>query len=281
MDIQTKDAAIVPVGDDNDPAGEFEVILSAPTKDRDGDTLLPGEWKQPLPDHITFDTDHGMSVGSTVGSGVPRIDEATGRLIVRGRFSTVARAQEVRTLVKEGHIKTTSVTFLNHKTDQKDANGKQRIERELLNGAFVAIPSNREAVVLSAKTGARNSTSDASHIQAIHDHAMALGATHGTSADAPSPAKDASALASLLGAFADSPTLPAPVTRALDALLVTLRSLDPPTAGNSAAGATPGKPAVKTPGTPGDTPPADDLDELTVRARGIAIHTLTELNMEG
>lgn len=179
MDIMHKDATITNT-DDTGP-GSFEVILSAPTKDRDGDTLLPEEWKQPLPDHITFDADHGMSVATTVGSGVPRIDEETGNLVVSGTYSSLPRAQEVRTLVNEGHIRTTSVAFMSEKTEK---DGKTTATRELLNGAFVAIPSNREALVLSsksAKAGARNSKSDAELIQAIHDHALALGAVPGKS----------------------------------------------------------------------------------------------------
>lgn len=189
MNVTRKDATITNT-DDTFP-GSFEVILSAPTKDRDGDTLLPEEWKQPLPDHITFDSDHGMSVATTVGSGVPRIDEESGNLVVSGTYSSLPRAQEVRTLVNEGHIRTTSVAFMTEKEDVKDASGKTvktTSQRELLNGAFVAIPSNREALVLSSKgipspadvfgkAGARNSKSDAEHIQAIHDHALALGAT--------------------------------------------------------------------------------------------------------
>jgi len=174
MEIIRKDATITNT-DDAGP-GAFEVILSAPTKDRDGDTLLPDEWKMPLPDHITFDIDHGMSVASTVGSGVPRIDEKTGNLIVSGTYSSLPRAQEVRTLVNEGHIKTTSVAFMTEKT-QKD--GKSVAVRELLNGAFVAVPSNREAVVLASKgfkAGARNSAADLAAIQGIHDHAASLGA---------------------------------------------------------------------------------------------------------
>jgi hypothetical protein len=174
MDIMHKDATITNT-DDTGP-GAFEVILSAPTKDRDGDTLLPEEWKQPLPEHITFDADHGMSVATTVGSGVPRIDEKTGNLIVSGTYSSLPRAQEVRTLVNEGHIRTTSVAFMSEKTEK---DGKTSAVRELLNGAFVAVPSNRDALVLASKTvkaGARNSASDAEHIQAIHDHAVALGA---------------------------------------------------------------------------------------------------------
>jgi hypothetical protein len=176
MNVIRKDATISPTGDDGDFPGTFEVVLSAPTLDRDGDTLKPEDWKTPLPDHITFDSDHGMSVATTVGSGTPEIDESTGNLIVRGTYSSLPRAQEVRTLVNEGHIRTTSVAFMHEKT-QKD--GKPATVRELLNGAFVAIPSNREALVLASKglkAGARNSKTDAEHLQQAHDHMVAAGA---------------------------------------------------------------------------------------------------------
>jgi len=186
MNIVRKDAALTTTGADEDFPGTFEVILSAPTEDRDGETLLPGEWKMPLPERITFDSDHGMSVATTVGSGVPTLNDA-GELVVSGTFSSLARAQEVRTLVKEGHIATTSVAFMTARAPQKD--GKGAIVRELLNGAFVAIPSNREALVLSSKSGARNSKADAAAVQGIHDHAAMLGAT--CSAAEPDPAKSA------------------------------------------------------------------------------------------
>ena len=183
MNITRKDATITPTGADEDFPGTFEVILSAPTKDRDGETLMPDEWKQPLPGRITFDSDHGMSVATTVGSGVPTLNDA-GELVVSGTFSSLARAQETRTLVKEGHISTTSVAFMTERSTQKD--GTQVTVRELLNGAFVAIPSNREALVLASKgmkVGARNSASDMEHVQAMHDHAAAMGAA------CPTPAK--------------------------------------------------------------------------------------------
>jgi hypothetical protein len=177
MAIVKKDATIT--NTDEAFPGSFEVILSAQTKDRDGDVLLKDGWKLPLPEHITFDTDHGMTVEKTVGSGVPRIDEETGNLVVSGTYSSLQKAQDVRTLVNEGHIKTTSVAFMSEKT-QKDGNTVS--VRELLNGAFVAIPSNREALVLSSKglkAGARNSASDAEKIQGIHDAAAGLGADCG------------------------------------------------------------------------------------------------------
>lgn len=134
--------------DDGKGPGEFEVILSAPTLDRDGE-VVDSKIFEPLPDHITFDIDHGMSVATTVASGVPSYDDE-GRLRVKGTYSSIPRAQEVRTLVREGHIRTTSVAFMGAKREEKD--GVQHVvSAELLNGAFVPIPSNRESVVLSAK----------------------------------------------------------------------------------------------------------------------------------
>lgn len=192
MQILVKATAAVEPAEDtpaDDPYGSFKVVLSAPTKDRDGETLLPEEWKQPLPEHITFDSDHQMSVAGTVGSGRPSIDDE-GRLIVDGTFASTPQAQQVRALVNEGHIRTTSVAFVSEKVPAKD--GKARIVRELLNGAFVAIPANREALVLSAKeakAGRRNAATDMAMIQTIHDHTAALGADCGTkAAHLPQPA---------------------------------------------------------------------------------------------
>jgi hypothetical protein len=179
MRVETKEAVIVPVLDEDESgSGTFEAILSAPTKDRDGDTLLPGEWKQPLPDHITVDIDHEMKVAGTIGSARPWLD-SEGNLRISGRFASTARAQEVRSLVRDRHIRTTSVAFLTEKSTKAGGTG---IVRELLNAALVAVPSNREAVILSAKhfaakAGARNSSADLDRIQAIHDEAHALGAT--------------------------------------------------------------------------------------------------------
>lgn len=201
MDIIRKDATITPTGGDNDFPGTFQVILSAPTLDRDGETLGSDEWKTPLPDHITFDSDHGMSVATTVGSGVPRIDEKTGNLVVDGTFSSIPEAQKVRTLVTEKHIRSTSVAFMTLPKESKDA----KTVRELLNGAFVAIPSNREALITSAKgvkAGARNSSSDKASIQAIHDHALKLGADpEGAAADDSKSARKNVKTKSLVGSL--------------------------------------------------------------------------------
>ena len=165
--------------DGEDPNGSFEVILSAPTLDRDGE-VIDAEAFEPLPDHVTFDIDHGMSVATTVGSGAPSYDDE-GRLLVKGTYSSIPRAQEVRTLVREGHIRTTSVAFMDAKREQKDG-VTHIVKAELLNGAFVPIPSNRESVVVSAKeyqtkVGARNSSEDTERLQQIHDLAVSNGAS--------------------------------------------------------------------------------------------------------
>lgn len=180
MNIIRKDASIENVGPDDAFPGEFRVVLSTEDLDRDGDTLLAEEWKTPLPEHITFDTDHGMSVTSVVGSGAPAFEEIDGKqaIVVEGTYSSIDRAQEVRTLVNEKHIRTTSVAFRTIKSG-KGAGAKSM--RELLNGAFVAVPANTEAKVLESKSfdlkvGARNSKNDAALVQTILDAAVALGA---------------------------------------------------------------------------------------------------------
>jgi hypothetical protein len=134
--------------EDGNPNGSFEVILSAPTLDRDGEVIDFGAF-EPLPKHITFDIDHGLSTATTVGSGEPRYED--GVLKVSGSFSSIPRAQEVRTLVNEGHIRTTSVAFMAPKREVKDG-VPHIVSAEILNGAFVPVPSNRESVVLAAKS---------------------------------------------------------------------------------------------------------------------------------
>ena len=147
--IVTKAQATVETVESENPNGEFDVILSTNDLDRDGEHLNADEWKTPLPEHITFDSDHGMSVDTTVGSGKPFIN-SEGQLQVRGTFASTAKAQEVRTLVNEGHIRSVSVAFM--ETKSKGAKNSPSITRELLNGAFVAVPANPKAVVLASKS---------------------------------------------------------------------------------------------------------------------------------
>lgn len=168
---------------DGDPNGEFDVILSAPTLDRDGE-VIDAKVFEPLPDHITFDIDHGMSTATTVGSGVPFYDGDV--LRVKGTYSSIPRAQEVRTLVREGHIRTTSVAFMSAEREEKDG-VPHIVKAELLNGAFVPIPSNRESRVLTSKsyeTALDTKATKADRLQSIHDLAVANGAACSAAAKA-------------------------------------------------------------------------------------------------
>lgn len=146
-DIERKSLdAIVEDADNSDkPHGGFTAVLSTPSLDRDGDVLGRDEWIEPLPERLPLDIDHNMTVEGTIGSFRPYFDDE-GRLMMDATFASTPKAQEVRTLIKEGHIRSVSVAFM---TDRSKKDGTPR--RELLNAGVVAIPSNRDAVILNSK----------------------------------------------------------------------------------------------------------------------------------
>lgn len=137
-------AQIRDTADEFGPNGGFVAVLSTPSVDRDGDTLKREEWKDFAPGfRYPLDIDHEMSVADTVGSFEPYWDGDT--MMMRATFASTAKAQEVRTLVREGHVSGVSVAFL---TDKSVEDGPSR---ELLNAGIVAIPSNRDALILASK----------------------------------------------------------------------------------------------------------------------------------
>ncbi|MGC4933863.1 hypothetical protein ACLQ3C_09270 [Gordonia sp. DT30] len=121
--------------------GSFEGVLSAPSRDRDGDVLHPDGWQQPLPDQIPISMDHDMSVGGVIGSAQPYLDSA-GNLCVRGVFADTEQGQRVRQLVAAGHLRGLSVEFLDHGDGTRD----------LLGGSVVYAPANADARVTAAKS---------------------------------------------------------------------------------------------------------------------------------
>lgn len=175
MDKKTFAMATVKATDGEHPNGEFEVILSAETVDRDGE-VIDAKAFEPLPESIPFHAFHDFH--DPIGRGVPYYDGDV--LKARGIFASTPRAQEIRTLVTEGVIGHTSVGFM--AAVRKDGEDAPHVTKgELLEGSFVSVPSNREAAVLmakefDAKAGARNSNKDAERLQNIHDLAVANGA---------------------------------------------------------------------------------------------------------
>jgi hypothetical protein len=136
-------ASIQESNSEENPHGGFTAVLSTPSLDRDGDKLHRDEWMG-LPERLPLDVDHGMTVADTIGSFRPYFDGEN--LMMDATFASTQKAQEVRTLIKEGHISTVSVAFM---TDKSKKDGEPR--RELLNAGVVAIPSNRDAVILASK----------------------------------------------------------------------------------------------------------------------------------
>lgn len=141
------------VDDDEDRGGRFEALLSTPDMDLDGDELTSDGWEIPLPARIPINVDHKVGVLTTIGSAIPSLD-MDGNLRVEGTFASTPAGQEVRTLVREGHIGTMSVEFLQYWDEDEDGQSKPG-KRTLTGGAFTPIPANPKAVVLSAKSSLR------------------------------------------------------------------------------------------------------------------------------
>jgi hypothetical protein len=143
------------------------------------ESISPSSWAQPLPESIPLNVNHSGDVSDIVGSGRPWLD-ADGNLRVSGTFASTPEAQHIRSLVAEGHLRSVSVEFLR----RKGASGQP--VNELVGGAFVNVPSNPEARVLSAKAAAfsdavqyivKSGGGDAALLQAIHDASSHLGAS--------------------------------------------------------------------------------------------------------
>lgn len=139
-------AEVKAAADSTHPNGEFEVILSAQTLDRDGE-VIDAKAFEPLPDSIPFHAFHDFN--DPIGRGVPFYDGDV--LKARGVFASTPRAQEIRTLVSEGVIGHTSVGFMAATCKDADDGVPHITKGELLEGSFVSVPANREAAVLAAK----------------------------------------------------------------------------------------------------------------------------------
>lgn len=154
------------------PNGEFEIVMSTDSLDRDGEVIVKGAF-EPLPESIPVHAFHDFS--DPIGRAVPGYDDE-GRLVGRGFFASTPRAQEMRQLVSDGVIAHTSVGFMAADRIAGEDGTPYIKNAELLEVSFVSVPSNRDAAVLAVKSGARNSTKDAERLQSIHDLAVANGA---------------------------------------------------------------------------------------------------------
>lgn len=162
-------------------SGEFELVMSTDSVDRDGEQIVKGAF-DPLPASIPVHAFHDFH--DPVGRVVPEYD-GEGRLVGRGFFASTPRAQEIRQLVTDGVIGHSSVGFMAaQRSKAADGDGPPQVtSAELLEVSFVSVPSNRDAAVLmvkeldaAVKAGARNSAKDSERLQSIHDYAVENGA---------------------------------------------------------------------------------------------------------
>jgi HK97 family phage prohead protease len=146
MTMRMLTATVKSAGDDGN--GSFEAIASAPTVDRDGEVIAARAFN-PLPARIPIHVDHVMNSEGLVGTGRPYYD---GDLLkVHGTFAGTPKAQMVRQLVIEGHMSTMSVGFLGAQVDKQGA-VPLITKGELIEVSFVSVPSNRQALVTSARS---------------------------------------------------------------------------------------------------------------------------------
>jgi hypothetical protein len=131
----------------NADAGTWTAIASAPTIDRD-DEVLEARCFEPLPQRPVPVRSRHFG-GEQVGSGRPRYDGDV--LLLDGRFASTPKAQEVRTLVTEGHLTSMSVVFLPI-TDRQVDGRRHIVTAELLAVDWAEIPSNRDSRVLVARS---------------------------------------------------------------------------------------------------------------------------------
>jgi HK97 family phage prohead protease len=118
--------------------------------DRIGDWIEPGAFKgAKLPIPMLF----GHDMNDPVGTWDLATEKADG-LHISGKLlvDDVARAREVRALVKSGAVRGLSLGFITRKAQARSGGGRTIKSLELLEASLVTIPMHADAKVVSAKS---------------------------------------------------------------------------------------------------------------------------------
>lgn len=171
--------AAVKTLESENPNGEFEAIISTPTKDRKGQTV-EAHALEPLPPSIPVFHQHDWREKALpVGRGTPFYEGDV--LKMKGYYASSARGQEMRTLVNEGVVDAMSIAFLYKPANVKAIEDGELVTKgELIECSFTATPVNKTALVLASKglaekAGARHSATDREHLNTIASSVTALG----------------------------------------------------------------------------------------------------------
>lgn len=120
------------------------------TPDRIGDWIEPGAFKgakMPIPMLFGHDMNDPIGVWDHAEEKADGL-HITGKLLV----DDVARAREVRALVKSGAVRGLSLGFITRKASARSGGGRTIKSLELLEASLVTIPMHPGARVTSAKS---------------------------------------------------------------------------------------------------------------------------------
>lgn len=136
--------------------------------DRVGDMIEPGAFaKAAVPLPMLFGHDMNDPIGAW-----EEANERKDGLHLKGRLlvDDLARAREVRALIKVGAVRGVSIGFITKKSKARNGGGRSITDLELLEASLVSIPMHPGARITSAKSAVEALTI----AQAIHRATSAL-----------------------------------------------------------------------------------------------------------
>jgi HK97 family phage prohead protease len=131
-------------------SGSFTAIASTSDLDRDGERILPKAFL-PLPAAVPVHWNHDFD--KVIGTAKPYLKGD--QLWVDGQFARTELAQTIRSLVMDNHVRTMSIAFRAEPNGgwTKGTDGvRTLVKGELLAADIVSIPSNRGAMLVSARS---------------------------------------------------------------------------------------------------------------------------------
>lgn len=137
-------------GDEYGPYGGFVAMISDPSLDRDGERIMKGAF-DPLPSRVPIDINHSRDVMDTIGSA--ELFYRGDQTWAKASFASTEKAQQVRQLMREGHITGVSVMFVGAQRGKAMEDGSVPIHKaSLVKFGVVDVPANPNAHALTVKT---------------------------------------------------------------------------------------------------------------------------------
>jgi HK97 family phage prohead protease len=163
-------------------SGELEGYVSVfGNVDQGGDVVLPGAFKktldgwsrarQPMP----LLADHQLDTDGVIGSVIHAAEDHFG-LKVRARFSSIPKAQDIRTKMIEGHLRGMSFTYEPKRSYRGEKDGRQvryLQEVRIFEATVTPFPMN-ELALASAKAGGDDLADDEARLRQLEQWAAGV-----------------------------------------------------------------------------------------------------------